>query len=106
MGSFHCNAHANNVVIPAPGSLKPGEPGAQRLLAGLDLDMAFDAHNFVKGWPVDSASDKPGMEAAKFANLQQFEYVNLLDAISGGDASNGVPMGAFCSLHRSPLPVR
>jgi hypothetical protein len=69
------------------------------MLAGLDLDMAYDATNFVKGWPVESASEQPGLEAAEFARLQQFEYVNLLDAIGGGDSSNGVPQVAKDVVH-------
>ena len=34
-GGFHCNAHANNLVLVPPGAIPPGAPGAQRLVCGM-----------------------------------------------------------------------
>jgi len=43
-GQWHCNAHANNMVVLAEGS------HPSMLLGYLDLDMAFDSETFVDTW--------------------------------------------------------
>ena len=32
-GQYHCNAHANNLVLVPPGALPDGAPGFQRLVS-------------------------------------------------------------------------
>jgi hypothetical protein len=110
-GAFHCNAHSNNLVVVAPplpvaegkggeGGLDQGGQGgvdlpSHRLLAALDLDMAFDAPHFVHGFPPGKVGwGSVGMEAGEFQRLQWWEYLNLLEVVCGGDASNGVPQVA------------
>ena len=31
-GGFHCNAHANNLVLIPPNAIPQGAPGSQRLV--------------------------------------------------------------------------
>jgi hypothetical protein len=103
-GAYHCNAHSNNLVLVAPDALPAGAPGAQRLVSALDLDMAFDAQGFVHGFPVSNASKTVGMPQAEFDELQYWEFLNLLEVIAGGDASNGVPMVAKAAVEKMTTP--
>ena len=78
--------------------------GAERLVSALDLDMAFDAQGFVHGFPASTASKTVGMPQAEFDELQQWEFLNLLEVMAGGDASNGVPMVAKATVERMTTP--
>ena len=42
----------------------------------------------------DVALGQVGMEQKEFDRLQFWEYLNLMEVLAGGDASNGVPMAA------------
>jgi len=109
-GQYHCNAHSNNLVLVSPTTLTDddegvSEPSSQRLLAGLDLDMAFDAGNFVDAFPVEKASGKVGMERDAFERLQQWEYLNLLEVLAGSDTTSGVPQVAKEAVKKSTTPA-
>jgi len=99
---WHCNAHANNVV------LLPEEEG-QRLnsfLCYLDLDMSFDDETFVDIWAPKEATNSNNCEKSngdasptttglsqKTAHdaLLARENANFMEVLAGGDSSNGVP---------------
>jgi hypothetical protein len=66
--------------------------------------MAFDAQGFVHGFPASTASKTVGMPQAEFDELQQWEFLNLLEVMAGGDASNGVPMVAKATVERMTTP--
>lgn len=75
LDEWHCNAHANNLVwIQHP----------TKLLAYLDLDMAFSEASFV-----DFSNGHIGHP--DFDHLLWREYVNLAEVMVGADASTGVP---------------
>ena len=95
--AWHCNAHSNNVVVVAPGAVAPGAPGARRLLSALDLDMAFDARSFV-----DVETGAVGRSAADFERLLLFERLNLLEVLSGADATSGVPQKMLGAVRGDP----
>ena len=83
---YHCNAHANNFVVAAPGAVAAGAPGARSLLTCLDLDMAFDAAGFV-----DTETGAVGRDAAAFECLLYYEKLNTYDVLAGSDAHNLLP---------------
>eukprot|EP00004_Rigifila_ramosa_P008594 TRINITY_DN1984_c0_g2_i2.p1 TRINITY_DN1984_c0_g2~~TRINITY_DN1984_c0_g2_i2.p1 ORF type:complete len:678 (-),score=146.88 TRINITY_DN1984_c0_g2_i2:135-2168(-) len=80
---YHCNAHANNLAVVAPGA------GGGALLGLLDLDMAFEETTFV-----DMETGRVGQARDEFSWLLFFEYVNLMEVLAGGDNSTGVPQVA------------
>jgi hypothetical protein len=40
MAVWHCNAHSNNLVVVAEGSVPAGAPGSTRLVSMLDIDVS------------------------------------------------------------------
>jgi len=103
---WHCNAHANNLV------LLPQDEGMeqQSFLSYLDLDMAFDDKTFVDPWDapafsathaedgrVASAGDL-GIGREAYDRLLLRECVNFMEVLAGGDTSNGVPMVAKATV--------
>eukprot|EP00286_Rhodomonas_abbreviata_P029820 CAMPEP_0181292106 /NCGR_PEP_ID=MMETSP1101-20121128/2328_1 /TAXON_ID=46948 /ORGANISM="Rhodomonas abbreviata, Strain Caron Lab Isolate" /LENGTH=565 /DNA_ID=CAMNT_0023396551 /DNA_START=135 /DNA_END=1832 /DNA_ORIENTATION=- len=109
-GEFHCNAHANNLVLlppPSTGSApqlelenRAATASAGALVGLLDLDMAFDEASFVDIW-----GSKGPMPRAEFDALLRKEHVNFLEVLAGGDASSGVPMVGQRTLSEMPREV-
>lgn len=80
-GQWHCNAHSNNFVLLAEGSVP------DMFLSYLDLDMAFDDTTFV-----DMASGKVGTSAEDHDKLLYREMINLVEVLAGSDSTSGVPV--------------
>jgi hypothetical protein len=78
----------------APGAVAAG---TRRLLSCLDLDMAFDARSFV-----DVETGAVGRPAAEFERLLLFERLNLLEVLSGADATSGVPQKMLGAVRGDP----
>eukprot|EP01062_Namystynia_karyoxenos_P066612 TRINITY_DN60520_c0_g1_i1.p1 TRINITY_DN60520_c0_g1~~TRINITY_DN60520_c0_g1_i1.p1 ORF type:complete len:634 (+),score=165.45 TRINITY_DN60520_c0_g1_i1:93-1994(+) len=85
LAQWHCNAHANNMVLLCEGSLQG------RFLSYLDLDMAFDDSTFLD--PTDPEAP-PGAPPEKHDKLLRREEVNFLETLCGADSSTGVPQVA------------
>lgn len=100
LGAWHCNAHSNNLIVVAEGALPTGALGAQRLLAALDFDMAFDARSHV-----DAASGSVGVAPELFARLLDFERVSMLSVLAGADTTSGVPMGVLAAVREATSPL-
>lgn len=83
---WHCNAHSNNLVIIPEGSFAEGNPGFESFLSYLDLDMAFSESAFV-----NVEKGEIGIDCKEFDCLLWKEHVNLMETLSGGDSSSGVP---------------
>uniref|UniRef100_A0A7S1VXK2 Uncharacterized protein n=1 Tax=Ditylum brightwellii TaxID=49249 RepID=A0A7S1VXK2_9STRA len=92
-GQWHCNAHANNMV------LIPEEKGTHSFLSYLDLDMAFTADTFLDVWGIDSSSGKVGISEKIFDNVLFKEHVNFMEVLVGADSTNGVPQIAKKYIH-------
>ena len=82
---WHCNAHANNMVIMAPGH------SDDTYLSYLDLDMAFDRETVVDVKPSSDTYGKVGQTEEEFDLLLIFENYNFMEVIAGNDSSTGVP---------------
>ena len=81
---WHCNAHSNNLVLlPERAGAAAAPP---RLLAMLDVDMAFDGASFV-----DVGSGATGLPAARLAALLEFERWQMLSVLAGADSTSGLP---------------
>jgi hypothetical protein len=80
-GQLHCNAHNNNLVILAQGTVE------DRFLSYLDLDMAFanDAYVDVYG------SGTVGTDQKTHNKLLAFEAVQMMEVLAGADTTSGVP---------------
>lgn len=92
-GQWHCNAHANNVVVLP--EVEEEFRDCQSLLSYLDLDMAFTADTYLDTW----GSGKIGMnlnenEKETFNHLLFTEHINFMEVLVGADASTGVPQVA------------
>lgn len=83
---WHCNAHANNLVVVPENSTPVDHPGAHSFLSFLDLDMAFSADTFI-----DIDSGKIGVSDEFFSNVLWKEHVSLMEVLAGSDSSSGVP---------------
>jgi hypothetical protein len=83
---WHCNAHANNLVLLPPD-------GQTRFLGFLDLDMAFSERAAL------------GFSPGEFDRLLEREFLNLMQVLTGTDPSNGVPSLVVqqCTSLQSPL---
>jgi hypothetical protein len=83
---WHCNAHANNLVLLPPGN-------GTRFLGFLDLDMAFSERSAL------------GFSPGEFDRLLEREFLNLMQVLTGSDPSNGVPslVEQQCTSLHSPL---
>jgi hypothetical protein len=82
---WHCNAHANNMAIMAPGN------SDTTYLSYLDLDMAFDAKTVVDVKPSSDTFGQVGQTEDEFGLLLAFEHFNFMEVIAGNDSSTGVP---------------
>jgi hypothetical protein len=83
---WHCNAHANNLVVVPESSIPADHPGAHSFLSFLDLDMAFAADDFI-----DVDTGAVGVSYEFFSNVQWKEHVSLMEVLAGSDSSTGVP---------------
>lgn len=90
LDEWHCNAHANNLVVVPEGSLPAHHPGAQCLLSFLDLDMAFSADDFIE-MDTGTSTGVVGASEEFFSNVQWKEHVSLMEVLAGSDSSTGVP---------------
>ena len=99
---WHCNAHANNLVVVPEGSVPPDHPGAHSLLSFLDLDMAFSAADFI-----DVENKRVGVSEEVFASIMWKEHVSLMEVLAGSDSSTGVPMVAASAagMHEDAITV-
>jgi len=93
---WHCNAHANNVVVLPPDS------GSDSYLAYLDLDMAFDDKTFVSLYGKGSPKGTVGTSAADHDHLLLREHVNFMEVLAGSDTTSGVPMVAKTLVEKYP----
>jgi hypothetical protein len=82
---WHCNAHANNLVVLAEGS------SDEMFLGYLDLDMAFDDETFVSVYGKAGAVGTVGIGQDDHATLLKREHVNFLEVLCGADSNTGVP---------------
>jgi hypothetical protein len=82
---WHCNAHANNMAVMAPGN------STDTYLSYLDLDMAFDATTVVDVKPSSDTYGQVGQTKEEFGLLLAFEHYNFMEVIAGNDSSTGVP---------------
>ena len=82
---WHCNAHANNMAVMAPGNSE------DTYLSYLDLDMAFDAKTVVDVKPSSDTFGKVGQTREEFGLLLAFEHFNFMEVVAGNDSSTGVP---------------
>jgi len=97
---WHCNAHANNVVVLADASKRT------MFLGYLDLDMAFDDETYVSVYGKGSKKGTVGIEKATHDTLMRREHVNFLEVLAGADASSGVPMVAKATVRKQPDEIR
>ena len=126
---WHCNAHANNVVLLTE------EDGTrlQSFLSYLDLDMAFDEKTFVDTWASgydtsnrsessteenlgnervrrsssSSSSDvKQQARKERHDKLLARENANFMEVLAGGDSSNGVPQIAKVAVEAQDTAVQ
>lgn len=93
---WHCNAHANNVVVLAEGSSR------DMFLGYLDLDMAFDDETFVSVYGKGSPKGTVGSSEEAHALLLKRERINFLEVLTGGDTTSGVPMVAKSEIMKHP----
>eukprot|EP00930_Biecheleria_cincta_P047396 TRINITY_DN32849_c0_g1_i1.p1 TRINITY_DN32849_c0_g1~~TRINITY_DN32849_c0_g1_i1.p1 ORF type:complete len:627 (+),score=110.64 TRINITY_DN32849_c0_g1_i1:53-1933(+) len=93
---WHCNAHANNVVVLAEGSSR------DMFLGYLDLDMAFDDKTFVSVYGKGSPKGTVGSSEEAHALLLKREHINFLEVLTGGDTTSGVPMVAKDEISKHP----
>jgi len=98
LDQWHCNAHANNVVIIPEGTVT--EPQQKHsLLSFLDLDMAYDDKTYV-----DVEKGTLGLSPTEFDRILWREYVNFMEVLVGGDATTGVPQVALSEISdRDPM---
>mmetsp|Transcript_21614 Transcript_21614/g.40034 ORF Transcript_21614/g.40034 Transcript_21614/m.40034 type:complete len:702 (+) Transcript_21614:50-2155(+) len=85
---WHCNAHANNVVVLSE------ESSAEMFLGYLDLDMAFDDSTFVSVYGKGSPIGTVGIGKEAHDQLLDREHINFLEVLAGADTTSGVPMVA------------
>ena len=88
-GQWHCNAHANNMVLLAEGESQ------DMFLSYLDLDMAFDSETFVECWGKTAPKGTVGQDPEAFAKLLRREHVNFMEVLAGADSTSGVPQVAM-----------
>jgi len=101
LDEWHCNAHANNLVVIGEGSIAPGEPGHESLLAFLDLDMSFDADTYM-----DVDTHAVGLHPDLFASLLWREHVNFMEVLAGSDSTSGVPQIAKQTVAQHSVAVK
>ena len=89
---WHCNAHANNIAIMAPGN------SDDTYLSYLDFDMAFDATTVVDVNPSSDTYGRVGQTDEDFGLLLAFEHFNFMEVVAGNDSSTGVPQIAQKSV--------
>eukprot|EP00941_MAST-03F_sp_MAST-3F-sp1_P001716 g1716.t1 len=83
-GPYHCNAHANNLVVLPPNIRKE----TNQFLAPLDFDMAYDRKSFAFD---KKPNDFKGSDRwFDFDSLIKEEYAGFLMTISGSTVSTGV----------------
>lgn len=82
-GQWHCNAHANNMVLLEEGS------SPTMMFGYLDLDMAFDDSTFVH-----TATGEVGIASDVHDKLLHREHINFMEVLAGSDSTNGVPQVA------------
>lgn len=113
LAEWHCNAHANNfVIIPdisaskkvsrdlnaagAAAAVSASAVEYKPLLSFLDLDMAFeDLKGAQSHDPIIDSHDK----------LLEWEFVNLLESLSGADSSTGTQLTVRSVIEASSTPV-
>ena len=96
LDEWHCNAHANNLVVIKENSI----PECQSFLSYLDLDMAFSEKSFV-----DCENGKVGLSEDQFSHLLWREHVNFMECLCGVDSSNGVPRVAQRAVEERTSPA-
>eukprot|EP00658_Telonema_sp_P-2_P021113 TRINITY_DN1838_c0_g2_i1.p1 TRINITY_DN1838_c0_g2~~TRINITY_DN1838_c0_g2_i1.p1 ORF type:complete len:574 (-),score=138.39 TRINITY_DN1838_c0_g2_i1:231-1952(-) len=97
-GQWHCNAHANNVMILDEQSAPP-----DMFLGYLDLDMAFDDQSFVSVYGKNAPKGTVGIPAAEHDVLLRREHVNFMEVLAGGDTTSGVPQVAKEQVGKQPV---
>jgi len=98
---WHCNAHANNVVV-----LSENETNGEMFLGYLDLDMAFDDKTYVSLYGRGSPLGSVGIDKKKHAVLLRREHVNFLEVLAGADATSGVPMIAKEKIRKQANAIK
>jgi hypothetical protein len=102
---WHCNAHANNLVLIPPqtdSALLHSHTNSHSFLSFLDLDMAFGEEEMIQ--VTQEADSEPRSGSAMFSNILWREYVNMMEVLAGNDSSTGVPNAAL-SVTQSYSPV-
>ena len=121
---WHCNAHANNLVVLAPSSTvevteeeeddekcearsarDKGKAGLS-FLSYLDLDMCFSNTDFVEIDPRVSTFGEVGQSVESFSLRLGFEHANFAEVVAGNDASSGVPLIAREVLRKQTKALR
>jgi hypothetical protein len=98
---WHCNAHANNVVV-----LSENDTIGDMFLGYLDLDMAFDDETYVSLYGRGSPLGSVGVSAKTHEVLLRREHVNFLEVLAGADATSGVPMIAKEQVRKQSKAVK
>ena len=98
---WHCNAHANNVVV-----LSEKDTIGNMFLGYLDLDMAFDDETYVSLYGRGSPLGSVGVSAKTHEVLLRREHVNFLEVLAGADATSGVPMIAKEQVRKQSNAVK
>jgi hypothetical protein len=78
---WHCNAHANNMVVLFPGT--------KRYLGYLDLDMAFTKESYVD---LKAPGGSANISDTRYAELLEFEKGNFRASLAGAGGSSGLRM--------------